>query len=48
MDAWLLVMLGLVVLGLLALIGRALGRIGALEAVGDGWLRATGAGPRRQ
>ncbi len=46
MDAWLLVMLGLVVLGLLALIGRTLGRIGAFDAMGDGWLRATGAGPR--
>jgi hypothetical protein len=47
MDAWLLVIVGLMVIGGLALIGRTLGRIGALDAMGEGWLRATGAGPRR-
>lgn len=48
MDAWLLLVLGLLVLSLLALAGWTLGRIGAFDAVGDGWLRATGASPRRQ
>jgi hypothetical protein len=46
MDAWLWVLVGGAVLGALALAGRALGRLEALCAVGDGLLRASGVKPR--